>query len=97
MFIKAPDLNNEWLHTVIGFANDHPRKHCRVRCTNSQGPRPVLGGSNCRCVDDELISGFVECRCGLQVLEVGTVGQFGSAVGAYNVQVFDLLEPRLFL
>ena len=53
--LTIPDLNDEWLHTVVLFERDAASEdHSMIRL-EAESSRPKLGGLDCRAVDRELL------------------------------------------
>lgn len=68
-----------------------------MRCNSSQGAGPELCRSYRRRMNDELISGLVESRCGFQASHIGSMAHLRLRVTAKNLQTVNFGEPKILL
>jgi hypothetical protein len=82
---------------VALVVNDEICNNDAVGRPDSGSSDPVFRAADCRRVDDELVSVFVEGCSSLDTSDIGSVTKLGLGVRAKNLEPFSFRDPSLLL
>ena len=97
MGVHVPDLDDEWLDTIVILLCNAPGEDNSVCGVEAEGAWPEFTRLKSWGVDHELIGLLVERGSGLQTRHVRAVTKLGLGVASNDVPVVGLLQVLLLL